>query len=119
MFDNQELKDYFENQFSISLKSAVVAEWNMNVPNNIFKLGNYRYRPTGSKFNALPNSFDRTDIGNFYSNANDSDVAVLINNTLLLQRTVKNLVELIKDIQYWLVASLYCKKYLGYKKAFS
>ena len=76
MFEGQELKNYFETKFNVSLKSAVIAEWNMNVPGNIFKLGNYRYRPTGSQFNALPNFFDRLDIGNFYTNATKADVAV-------------------------------------------
>ena len=76
MFENQELKSYFENEFNVSLKSAVIAEWNMNIPGNIFKLGNYRYRNNGTQFNALPNFFDRLDVGNFYTNATKADIAV-------------------------------------------
>lgn len=35
------------------------------MPDNIFKLGNYRYRPQGNdpKFKTLPSSFDKLDIG--------------------------------------------------------
>lgn len=76
MFENDDVKQFLESSFSVSSKSAVVAEWNMNIPGNIFKLGNYRYRPTGAQFNALPNFFDRLDVGNFYTNATNSDVAV-------------------------------------------
>jgi hypothetical protein len=76
MFENDDLKQYLQSSFSVSSKSAVIAEWNMNVPGNIFKLGNYRYRPSGTQFNALPSFFDRLDIGNFYTNATDADVAV-------------------------------------------
>ena len=50
----------------------------MNMPDNIFKLGNYRYRPTtaGSIYNTLPNSFDILDTGNFYTGATDADITV-------------------------------------------
>ena len=50
----------------------------MNMPDNIFKLGNYRYRPTtpGSIYYTLPNSFDSTDTGNFYTGATDADITV-------------------------------------------
>jgi hypothetical protein len=48
------------------------------MPDNIFKLGNYRYRPTtpGSIYYTLPNSFDSTDTGNFYTGATDADITV-------------------------------------------
>ena len=50
----------------------------MNMPDNIFKLGNYRYRPTtaGSTYLNLPNSFDISDTGNFYTGATDADITV-------------------------------------------
>ena len=48
----------------------------MNVPGNIFKLGNYRYRASGSQYNSLPNIFDRLDPGNYYTGATDADVVV-------------------------------------------
>jgi hypothetical protein len=48
------------------------------MPDNIFKLGNYRYRPTtpGSTYHTLPNSFDILDTGNFYTGATDADITV-------------------------------------------
>ena len=60
------------------MQSLVLAEWNMNMPDNIFKLGNYRYRPTtpGSNYYILPNTFDILDTGNFYTGATDADITV-------------------------------------------
>ena len=48
------------------------------MPDNIFKLGNYRYRPTtlGSIYSNLPNTFDITDTGNFYTGATNADITV-------------------------------------------
>jgi hypothetical protein len=48
------------------------------MPDNIFKLGNYRYRPTtpGSIYHNLPNSFDNSDTGNFYTGATDADITI-------------------------------------------
>lgn len=48
------------------------------MPDNIFKLGNYRYRPTtpGSVYYNLPNTFDISDTGNFYTGATDADITV-------------------------------------------
>lgn len=76
MWQSEELKNHLESSFAISSQSALVAEWNMNVPGNIFKLGNYRYRKNNTSYSALPNIFDRFDNGNFYTNATDSDVVI-------------------------------------------
>ena len=76
MFQNDELKDHLETSFSVESQSAVVAEWNMNVPGNILKLGNYRYRENSTQYSVIPNTFDITDDGNFYTGATDSDVTV-------------------------------------------
>jgi hypothetical protein len=48
------------------------------MPDNIFKLGNYRYRPTGSdvQYRTLPLTFDNLDEGNYYTGATDADVVV-------------------------------------------
>ena len=45
MFQNAQLKNHFETSPTVQIRSNVVVEWNMNMPDNIFKLGNYRYRP--------------------------------------------------------------------------
>ena len=48
------------------------------MPDNVFKLGNYRYRPTtsSSKFFTLPVDFDQLDSGGYYTGATDSNVVV-------------------------------------------
>lgn len=77
MFQNNELKTHLENSSTIRSEAAVIAEWNMNISSNIFKIGNYRYRPTATtKYKTLANSFDEYDDGNFYTNATDADVIV-------------------------------------------
>lgn len=51
----------------------------MNIPNNILKIGNYRYRPLdpeSSIYRNVPNTFDAADIGNFYTGATDSDITI-------------------------------------------
>jgi hypothetical protein len=78
MFVNTALKTHLETSATIQLKSLVIGEWNMNMPDNIFYLGNYRYRPTtpGSQFYTLPVIFDQLDSGNYYKRATDADVVV-------------------------------------------
>ena len=78
MFVNTALKTHLETSATIQLKSLVIGEWNMNMPDNIFYLGNYRYRPTtpGSQFYTLPVIFDQLDSGNYYKGATDADVVV-------------------------------------------
>jgi hypothetical protein len=48
------------------------------MPDNIFKLGNYRYRPQGSdtRFKTIPSSFDQLDSGQYYTGATDADITV-------------------------------------------
>lgn len=84
MFQNNELKAHLESSSTVKTQTAVIAEWNMNIANNIFKIGNYRYRPTASsniddsnfKYKILPNTFDVNDLGNYYTGATDADVLV-------------------------------------------
>ena len=76
MFQNDELKNHLETSLSIKSESAVIAEWNMNIPGNIQKLGNYRYREDSTEFSVLPNVFDPLDSGGFYTGATDADVTV-------------------------------------------
>ena len=45
MFVSETLKTHLETSSTISIESLVLAEWNMNLPDNIAKIGNYRYRP--------------------------------------------------------------------------
>jgi hypothetical protein len=78
MFESAELKNHFETSATIQAQSLVLAEWNMNMPDNVFTLGNYRYRPQeqNSQFLTLPNTFDSSDIGNYYTGATDADVII-------------------------------------------
>jgi hypothetical protein len=76
VFQNDELKDHLETSFSVESQSAVVAEWNMNIPGNILKVGNYRYRENSSQYSIVPNVFDINDNGNFYTGATDADITV-------------------------------------------
>ena len=79
MFQNEELKNHLENSSVIRMNSAVIAEWNMNVAENILQTGNYRYRSTedsGSIYSGLSQSFSPTDEANFYTGATDADIVV-------------------------------------------
>ena len=78
MFESTDLKNHFETSATIQTESLVLAEWNMNMPDNIFKLGNYRYRSQeqNSQFLTLPNTFDNADAGLFYTGATDADVVI-------------------------------------------
>jgi hypothetical protein len=78
MFVNETLKTHLETSSTIKLQSLVLAEWNMNMPDNIFKTGNYRYRPLGSEvqYRNLPIIFDSLDSGNYYINATQSTATV-------------------------------------------
>jgi hypothetical protein len=79
MFISEALKTHFETSATVRLNSLVLAEWNMNIPDNIYKLGNYRYRPTtqSSIYYNLPQSFDPLDIGNYYTGGTDADVTIV------------------------------------------
>ena len=78
MFVSETLKTHLETSSTISRQSLVLAEWNMNMPDNIYKLGNYRYRPLDSSvtYKTLPLTFDNLDAGNYYTGATDADVVI-------------------------------------------
>jgi hypothetical protein len=78
MFQDTILQKHLEESQTVKSQSAIIAEWNMNFPGNIQTIGNYRYRPTqtNSKFALLPNSFDASDLGGYYTNATDADIII-------------------------------------------
>jgi hypothetical protein len=78
VFVSDDLKTHLESSSTVSLQSLVIAEWNMNMPDNIFKLGNYRYRSQGAdaKFKTIPSTFDQFDSANYYTGATDADIVV-------------------------------------------
>lgn len=78
MFVNKDLQNYLESSSSIKSQALVIAELNLNVAENIDKIGNYRSRPTdqGSIFYRPRTSFDKQDLINDYTGATDSDTVV-------------------------------------------
>jgi hypothetical protein len=56
----------------------VVAEWNMNISNQIKQIGNYRHRPTEpeSQYYSITSEFDINDLSNSYTGATDSDITI-------------------------------------------
>ena len=78
MFDSEELNNHLQTSETIKNKSLVFAEWNLNDPENIKKLGNYRYRPSysASPYYLIPMNYDESDLGNYYTGATDSDVVI-------------------------------------------
>lgn len=79
MFINDELKNFLKTSSVVRSQSAVIAEWNMNIADNIKKIGNYRYRPTdavGSKYRNIASAFDINDSANYYTGATDADITV-------------------------------------------
>lgn len=77
MFDNQDLKNHLETKSAIKTQSAIITEWNMNYSDNVYMVGNYRYRPTdsGSSFYAITNTFSTLNTAD-YEGATDADVVV-------------------------------------------
>jgi hypothetical protein len=55
-----------------------LAEFNLNLFDNVFRLGNYRYRPSdpNSIYKNILGTFDKFDNGNYYTNATDADITV-------------------------------------------
>lgn len=79
MFNNEDLKTFLQTSSVIRSQSAIIAEWNMNIPENIKVIGNYRYRPldeAGAKYKSPANSFDQDDTGYYFTNATDADTVV-------------------------------------------
>lgn len=79
MFANDELKSFLQTSSVVRSQSAVIAEWNMNISDNIKQIGNYRYRPTdavGTKYKSIASSFDVNDSANYYKGATDADITI-------------------------------------------
>ena len=80
MFRNDELEQHLQQSSSIRLQSAVIAEWNMNVAENIAQAGNYRYRPNDTedvRYNSIAQSFSFDDSESlFYTGATDADTVI-------------------------------------------
>ena len=86
MFEDATLQEHLETSSVIKSQTAVVAEWNMNIAENIQQVGNYRFRRNATdvgsedyKYVNIASSFDINDASNatkFYTGATDSDITV-------------------------------------------
>jgi hypothetical protein len=80
MFQSDALKDHLQTSYTIENKSLVFAEWNLNQPENIARIGNYRYRPSGgivdAQFATVPLTYDINDAGGYYTGATDADIVI-------------------------------------------
>lgn len=79
MFQDDTLKEHLESSSVVKNQSLVIAEWNLNIANNIDRIGNYRYRPTsevGSQYRNPASNYDPIDEGNYYTDATYSDIVV-------------------------------------------
>ncbi len=74
MFVDAKLQEHLETSASVKNRSFISAEWNMNVPDNIKMVGNYRYRKDSTQYRFLPVQFDENDAT--HKNATNSDVAI-------------------------------------------
>jgi len=85
MFQNEKLQEHLETSSSIQSQPAVIAEWNMNIAENIATIGNYRYRPNANPagddgvFLLINDQYDPNDASNdvkFYTDATYADAVV-------------------------------------------
>ena len=79
MFQDEDLLKHIQTQPTIKTRSAVIAEWNMNLGSNIEKVGNYRYRPldeVGSKHRSITQTYDQEDTGYLYTGATNADIVL-------------------------------------------
>lgn len=80
MFSASALNNHLRTSNTIETSQMIFVEWNLNQPDNIEKLGNYRYRPGAGdiKYSNPANyqTYDSNDLGNYYTGATDSDIVV-------------------------------------------
>lgn len=80
MFESEELDAHLKTSDTVKVNSRTFVEWNMNDPQNVRRLGNYRYRPsyTASPFFLLPSTYNDNEIGPtfYYTGATDSDTVI-------------------------------------------
>lgn len=80
MFKSEELDAHLKTSDTVKVNSKVFVEWNMNDPQNVRRLGNYRYRPSysASPYFLLPSIYNDNEIGPlfYYTGATDSDTVI-------------------------------------------
>jgi len=77
MWSGTELKDHLDTSSVVKSASAVHVEWNLNDPENIDRIGNYRHRPTTTGVSKVPISmYDPFDSLGEYTDATVADVVI-------------------------------------------
>jgi len=82
MWQDDDLNKHLKTSPTLKVASRIFAEWNMNQPENIARVGNYRYRPNDAqdtRYGLLPLNYDPFDVGNFYTGATDAYVDIVTN----------------------------------------
>ena len=74
MHGEDDFKNYMKSAYTIETDTRVIAEWNMNLPENIKEVGNYRYRPTKNVYQNLPTFWEEGQEQS--AGATDSDVVI-------------------------------------------
>ena len=77
MFDSPELADHFATSQSISGEALVVAEWNMNDPENIDRVSNYcrPLKEDGESFDDLTYFYNSSKTDEDYCNNSDIEIS--------------------------------------------
>ena len=79
MFNNTNLERYLKTSSAIESKTKVIASWNLNLPDNIEKVGNYRYRKFDTllpKYQTINQTYDPYDADLSYTGATYADVSL-------------------------------------------
>jgi hypothetical protein len=83
MFENSLLQNHLNSSSTVKSNAFVVAEWNLNLPENIDRVGNYRFRPAQKilgqitkPYSDINTSYDYYDEGNWFTGATDADVVI-------------------------------------------
>jgi hypothetical protein len=80
MFNSEILDQHLKSSDTVKVNNKTFVEWNMNDPQNIRRLGNYRYRPSFSQspYFLLPSTYIDNEIGPVYywTGATDSDTVI-------------------------------------------
>jgi hypothetical protein len=80
----QDLKNHLLKSPTVSTKFSVIAEWNLNLVENIEEIGNYRYRPnitspTQANFGVVKSNWaaeTQTSSTKYYYGATDADITI-------------------------------------------
>ena len=81
MFNDTTLTNLFKTASTVKSEASVIAEWNLNIAENIEKIGNYRFRPaidspTEANFGVVAQAYDPADALGAYTGATDADVVI-------------------------------------------